>query len=141
VVLDTLPLTANGKIDRKALPAPEGSTAKAAAYVAPRTVTEGILAGIWAEVLGLGQVSIEDNFFDLGGHSLLAMQMVSRVRQALSVELPLSELFTAPTIAGLAARAEVLPVKAQTPDKDEVALRAISGRPVGLSGDREEIVL
>ncbi len=141
VALEALPLTPNAKVDRKALPAPDGSTAQAAAYVAPRTVTEGILADIWAEVLGLDRVSIEDNFFELGGHSLLAMQVVSRLRQALSVELPLSELFAAPTVAGLAARTEAFPVQSQTPDKDEVVLAAISGRPVGLTGDREETAL
>jgi amino acid adenylation domain-containing protein len=142
VVLDALPLTPNAKVDRKALPAPEGSASQQAIYVAPRTPTEEILAGIWAEVLGLKQVSIEENFFELGGHSLLAMQMVSRVRQALSVELPLRELFAAPTISRLASRVEALRVKPQMQTKIvEIALQASSSRPVGLTGNREEIAL
>ena len=103
--LDSLPLTPNGKLDRSALPAPERLISDDATYLAPRTPTEEILAGIWTEVLGLERVGIDDNFFELGGHSLLAMQIVSRVRQALSIELPLSALFAAPTIASLAVRA------------------------------------
>jgi acyl carrier protein len=106
VFLEVLPLTSSGKIDRKRLPAPEQSDIQQVTYVAPRTQTEKVLAGIWAEVLGLEQVGIEDNFFDLGGHSLLAMRMVSRVLQEFSVELPLRELFAAPTIAGLSLRIE-----------------------------------
>lgn len=98
--LEALPLTSSGKVDRKALPAPERSVLDEATYVAPRTPTEEILAGIWAEVLGVGRVGMEDNFFDLGGHSLLAMPVVSRVRQALSVELPLRELFAGPRCVG-----------------------------------------
>jgi len=108
VTLDALPLTPVGKVDRKALPVPERSASQQAAYVAPRTPSEGILCGIWAEVLGLERIGIEDDFFELGGHSLLATQVVSRVRQALSVELPLRELFSFPTIAELGARIEAL---------------------------------
>jgi amino acid adenylation domain-containing protein len=143
VSMDALPLTANAKLDRKALPAPERSASQQAAYVAPRTPTEEILAGIWAELLGLEQrVGIEENFFELGGHSLLAMRMVSRVRQALSVELPLHEFFAAPTIASLGARIEALQGGSPVPTKiDEVSLRPSSSRPVGLTGNRQEVAL
>jgi amino acid adenylation domain-containing protein len=140
VVLDKLPLTPNAKIDRKALPAPERSASDEAAYVAPCTPTEEILAGIWAEVLKLERVGRDDNFFELGGHSLLAMQVAARVQRVLAVEMRLSEFFVAPTIMGLAARIEALPVKAIS-DKDETAVRASSSRPSGLTGNREEIVL
>ncbi len=101
VMLDELPLNANGKINRKALPVPE-STGATSGYVAPRTPTEQIVADIWAEVLKVEQVGVEDNFFDLGGHSLLAAQLISRLRTACKVELQLRALFEAGTVAALA---------------------------------------
>ena len=101
VLLDELPLNANGKVNRKALPEPE-STGGTIGYVPPRTATEQIVADIWSEVLKLEQVGVEDNFFELGGHSLLAAQVVSRVRTACKVELPLRALFEAGTVAALA---------------------------------------
>jgi amino acid adenylation domain-containing protein len=102
VVLPALPRTPNGKVDRKALPAPERGARPAGALVAPRTRTEEILAEVWKELLGLEQAGVEDSFFALGGHSLLGMQALSRVRQAFGVDLPLRELFEHPTVAGLA---------------------------------------
>ncbi|WP_420127101.1 non-ribosomal peptide synthase/polyketide synthase [Longimicrobium sp.] len=104
VFLDALPLTANGKLDRKALPAPE--LAAADRYVAPRTPVEEVLAGIWAEVLRLDRVGVEESFFDLGGHSLLATRVASRVREVFAIELPLRALFEGPTVAQLAERVE-----------------------------------
>ncbi len=103
VFLESLPLTPNGKVDRKALPAPEVGSQLAHRYVAPQTPTEEILAGIWAEVLGVERVGIYDTFFELGGHSLLATQVVARVLDVLDVDLPLTSLFESPTIASLAA--------------------------------------
>lgn len=105
VFLDSLPLTANGKIDRRALPPPEQTRPELEeTYAAPRTPVEELLAGIWAEVLKLERIGIHDNFFDLGGHSLKATQAMSRLCEAFHVEMPLRSLFEHPTVAGLAAR-------------------------------------
>ncbi|CAD5971665.1 Gramicidin S synthase 2 [Planktothrix agardhii] len=100
VILESLPLTSNGKVDRRALPAPDFQSEEQ--YVAPRNPIEEILASIWVKVLKVEQVGIHDNFFELGGHSLLATQLISRIRKAFKVEMPLRELFVAPTVAALA---------------------------------------
>ncbi|WP_037584798.1 condensation domain-containing protein, partial [Stigmatella aurantiaca] len=101
VVMEALPLTRNGKVDHKALPAPGKSEGEAEQHVAPRNQTEELVAGIWAELLGVDQVGIHDDFFDLGGHSLMATQVLSRIRDTLRVELTVSQLFKFPTVAGL----------------------------------------
>jgi acyl-CoA synthetase (AMP-forming)/AMP-acid ligase II/acyl carrier protein len=107
VFLDALPLTANGKIDRKALPLPDQRRLELQeVYVAPRTPTEEMIAEIWAEVLKLDKVGIHDNFFELGGHSLLATQVISRLRDAFQLELPVRVLFERPTIEELALTVE-----------------------------------
>ena len=103
VVMDALPLTPNGKVDRRALPAPEPvRLGGEEACTEPRTDTERRLAAIWAEVLRLERVYVDDNFFDLGGHSLLATQLATRVREAFAIALPLQRIFEAPTVALLA---------------------------------------
>ncbi|WP_326101593.1 amino acid adenylation domain-containing protein [Paenibacillus alvei] len=104
--LEKMPLTPNGKLDRKALPAPEGTLSTGTEYAAPRTATEAKLAQLWQEVLGLERVGIRDNFFDIGGHSLRAMTLVSRIHQTLEAEVPLRQLFLSPTIESLAAALE-----------------------------------
>ncbi|HEX7240433.1 MAG TPA: condensation domain-containing protein, partial [Longimicrobiaceae bacterium] len=105
VMLEALPLTANGKLDRRALPAPEARAGEGA-YVAPRTPVEEVLAGIWGEVLRIERVGVGENFFDLGGHSLLATRVVARAQAALGTEIPLRALFEMPTVAGLAGWVE-----------------------------------
>jgi amino acid adenylation domain-containing protein len=107
VFLDQLPLTRTGKLDRAALPEPdEAGPGRGVSYQAARTPAEEVLTQIWAEILGLERVGIHDNFFDLGGHSLLAMRLISRIRQALDVEISLPVLFESPTVAGLATSVE-----------------------------------
>jgi surfactin family lipopeptide synthetase A len=101
IMLDALPLTATGKVDRNALPTQIGVEGEEN-YLAPRTALEEVLAGIFSDVLSLERAGVNDSFFDLGGHSLLATQVVSRVREAFQLELPLRKLFQAPTVARLA---------------------------------------
>ena len=104
VRLDALPLTPNGKVDRGGLPAPEGDAYAAREYEAPVGKVEQALAEIWAELLGVERVGRWDDFFKLGGHSLLAVQMISRVRQVMEVELALAAVFEKPVLSALADR-------------------------------------
>jgi acyl carrier protein len=124
-------VTPNGKVDRRALPAPEtggGSPGGGQAYVAPRTPVEAELVGIWQALLGVERIGVEDHFFDLGGHSLLATRLMARVRDAFGVNLPLSALFeNGPTVAGLAQAIDHHQVM-QADDDDLVsALRELDG--------------
>ncbi|MCA2866528.1 MAG: amino acid adenylation domain-containing protein [Microcystis sp. M058S1] len=114
VILDALPLTANGKIDRRALPPSESSSEPSEKYVAPRNPIEDILVNVWSEILKVEKVGINDNFFELGGHSLLATKLVAQIRDHLKIELPLRQLFNTATLAELAQGIEQL--KQQTPD-------------------------
>jgi acyl carrier protein len=103
----SLPLTPSGKLDRAALPAPDGVRPDlAGGYVAPASPAEELLAGIWAQVLGVDRVGTLDSFFELGGHSLLATQVISRVRAVFGAEVPLAALFDHPTVQGLTAVVE-----------------------------------
>ncbi|MEU9156831.1 amino acid adenylation domain-containing protein [Streptomyces sp. NPDC048417] len=122
-VVDALPRTLSGKLDRKALPAPVVPSAAAARRRMPRTATEEILAGLFAETLGLPQVGIDDSFFDLGGHSLSATRLRGRVRRRLGAQVSVRDLFEAPSVAGLARRLQ----KRSKPD-DEVLVPL---RPAG----------
>ncbi|MGZ3460459.1 MAG: condensation domain-containing protein, partial [Archangium sp.] len=106
VQLEKVPLTPNGKVDRKALPTPEVEETEE--LVAPRTEVERVVADLWGPLLGVARVGAHDNFFEMGGHSLLATQVVSRLREALGVEVPVRVLFEAPTVEQLAQRLEAV---------------------------------
>ncbi|HKT26875.1 non-ribosomal peptide synthetase [Dyella sp.] len=141
VVLKTLPLTVNGKVDRKALPAPDPmQTQSDAAYVAPRTPVEQTMVEIWADVLGLGKVGVFDDFFELGGQSLLATQMMSRIKRALHVELPLRAVFEASTVAALAAKVEHADISA-TPSAPATHRVSSNLVPIRKEGDLTPLFL
>jgi amino acid adenylation domain-containing protein len=126
MALTSLPTTSSGKVDRKSLPEPDWSELAAShEFVEPRTPTEGQLAAIWSDVLNVERVGATDSFFDLGGNSLLALRLISRVRSAFMVELPLVSLFKAPTLEGLAA--EISSIRAA---QGASTLTPIVARPV-----------
>lgn len=107
VMVDTLPLTPAGKVDRRALPLPDRTRPDLdSTFVAPRTDTESLIAKIWSQILGVEQVGVYDNFFDLGGHSLMAIQILSRLRNMANVEIPLRAMYETPTVAKLAEEVE-----------------------------------
>ncbi|HEV2852358.1 MAG TPA: non-ribosomal peptide synthase/polyketide synthase [Thermoanaerobaculia bacterium] len=135
VSLERLPLTGNGKVDRRALPAPEEAQSDREA-VAPRNPVEARLAEAWREVLRVETVGAHDNFFELGGHSLLVAQLASRVRGAFGVELPLRAVFEAPDLAGLAGR-----IAAMLPERTEAELipRVPRDEPLPLSFAQERL--
>jgi len=127
VILESFPLTPNGKVDRKALPVPDFSrTTLEQGYVAPRDSVEGIIAMIWSEVLRRGPIGRHDNFFDLGGHSLKATQIVSRLRKVFQSEIPLRHLFEFPTIAALGVAIDANKPKELSNDKLDGLLKTVS---------------
>jgi amino acid adenylation domain-containing protein len=131
VALDAFPLTPNGKVNRRALPAPEENAfaAGAGAKVEPRTDVERALADIWRELLKIERLGIHDDFFGLGGHSLLATQVVSRVRDSFQLNIPLRRLFEAPTIAGFGAIIEEALLEEIEKLSQEDAVRRLSEGP------------
>jgi hypothetical protein len=128
VMLETLPLTPSGKVDRRALPAPDSSRPEEAPYTAPRTPVEATLAEIWAEVLRQRQIGIHDDFFASGGHSLIATQILSRVRDVFQVELPLHVFFLTPTVAGLAGALQEHQANGGTPPAPSITPAARARR-------------
>ncbi|NUR59075.1 MAG: amino acid adenylation domain-containing protein [Catenulispora sp.] len=106
VRLDTMPLSPNGKLDRRALPAPDVSRSGEGAYVEPRPGTEALIAAVWREVLGVERIGVDDDFFDLGGHSLLAAQVIAKLRKQVGAGVSVMDLFKYPTIRELAALAQ-----------------------------------
>jgi hypothetical protein len=142
IVLDAFPLTPNGKLDRKALPAPDQSSLTARAYAAPQGKTEGMVARLWQELLNVPQVGRDDHFFELGGHSLLALQFTVNVSKELNVEVSLKTVFEHPVLAQLSgvldalqlstyAREDVAALEADFADWTEEQLLAL------LSGDAQ----
>lgn len=145
VVMDALPMTPNGKLDQRALPAFDATRSRSPqSYVAPRNELEETLVEIWAEVLKIERIGVLDDFFELGGHSLLVAQVVARVRKYIGIEIPVRSMFEEPTVAGLAAdlarvRAEGAPPSAtilprrsvrQTREQVEARLRELSDEEI-----------
>jgi acyl carrier protein len=136
--VETIPLTANGKIDRKALPRPGGGGSGPREVTAPRDATERILHGLWQEVLGVTTIGIHDNFFDLGGQSLKAVRLRAKIESTLNVSVSLRDLFARPTIAELA-----LAISAERADETPAAAVAadLADLVAGLSSEEVEAQL
>ena len=138
VVLDSIPLTPNGKIEMRALPSPDKAQAKPGReFLAPRNAEEEKLVAIWMEVLKLGEVSVNDNFFDLGGHSLLATQIISRVRNTFRIQMPLHSFLETPTIAGLAEKIPQCPAA----ESEEEEMARLLQELEGISDEEAERLL
>ncbi|NEQ79122.1 MAG: amino acid adenylation domain-containing protein [Moorea sp. SIO2I5] len=131
MLLDTFPLTVNGKVDRKALPAPEKiNPQKSAAYVMPQTESERLVAAVWQEVLQIDKMGINDNFFELGGDSLLATRVISQIRQTFQIELPVKSIFDAPTVADISEQIEN--IRATTQKRQTSTTMAVGSREEGV---------
>ena len=137
VVLEELPRTISGKVDKRALPAPGAVRGGLGEYIAARTPVEARLCEIWSEVLKVEKVGVRDNFFELGGHSLLATQVVSRIREAHGVEMPLVKLFALPTVEGLAAAV----IELQTAQTDSSDLARMLAEIKDLSEEDLDLIL
>jgi amino acid adenylation domain-containing protein len=137
VLLDKLPRTISGKVDRKALPAPGRMGADLEkAFAPPRTPMEATLVGVWMEVLGVDRVGINDNFFEMGGHSLLVFQVISRVREAFGVDLPLRSLFEAPTVE----KQSLAIIEAQIEEENDAEMAQLIEEIKLLEGGEQESV-
>jgi amino acid adenylation domain-containing protein len=140
MLLDELPRTPQGKIDRRALPSPEQFRREPGEeFVAPRTPTEEKVAEMWSELLGVERVGVNDNFFELGGHSLLATQLVSRLRQTFRIELPLRALFETPTVAATATAVDALTERPEAMAAAAISPLSRNARRVKQSELKEEV--
>ncbi|HWN69351.1 MAG TPA: amino acid adenylation domain-containing protein [Haliangium sp.] len=137
VELAAMPQTSSGKLDRKALPAPEFAGIRATTHVAPRTPLEAELAAIWADLLEVPEIGVHDNFFELGGHSLVAIRVIARLRKARGVELPVQAFFEAPTVEGVACQVADL-VAGPLASADTLMLL---GEPLGREPERRSYPL
>jgi acyl carrier protein len=121
--LDKLPLTANGKVNKKVLPDPAADELLINEYIAPRNEQEEVLVAIWQRLLNVPRVGIKDNFFDLGGHSLLTMRLIAEIREALHIEIPVAIFFQLPTIESLSRHLNISQHDATADDKDLKTIR------------------
>jgi acyl carrier protein len=135
--LEALPLTPNGKLDRKALPAPAAQCYAGRVYEEPQGELESQIAQIWAEMLKLERVGRQDNFFELGGHSLLVIRLVSRLREAFDVDVPINEVFARPVLSSLAEYVLDKQLELYDPACLSEALQYMDSSPVGNEEGRE----
>ncbi|MDO9002539.1 MAG: AMP-binding protein, partial [Aquabacterium sp.] len=138
VLLDSLPKTVNGKLDRKALPNPEPNRQH---YRAPQSDNEQDLVALWQELLNIEVVGLDDNFFELGGHSLLAMKLVGRIKQSVGVDLPMRRIFEMPQLAAMAAEIDALQVMSATAPDLQADLADALAELQGLSAEDLQALL